>query len=86
MRPPRINVTIERIVLSGVAPDQRDALLAALTGELRRQLAANGARQALGASRNVAKLRAQPLRIGYDAGGTTLGRQIGRNLSGALKS
>lgn len=86
MRTPRIELTIDRLVLGGVAPAQRKALLGVLTAELRRLLAAEGSRQALGASRNVAQVRAQPLRVGFDAGGGGMGRQIARSLDRALKS
>jgi hypothetical protein len=86
MRPPRVHLTIDRLVLGGVAPAQREAVLEVLAAELGGLLASKGARQALGGSRSLAQARAQPFRIEARDGGVGLGREIARGLHGALKS
>jgi hypothetical protein len=59
-RPQRVHVTIDRLVLRGFPPDQRDVIAAGLTRELIDLLTAPG-RRALGTSRSVARL--QPKRF-----------------------
>ena len=86
VRPPRIRLTIDRLALRGVEPAQRDAVLRALTGELQRLLAEDGALRALGGSRSVAQARAQPIVVGPGAGAAGIGRQLARGLNGALRS
>ena len=84
MKVPRIHLTIDRLVLNGVAPGQQHALVAALTAELRRRLAAPGGTAALGAGRHLAKLPSAPLRTS-GKGGHALGIAAARGIDGALK-
>jgi hypothetical protein len=56
----RITVTIDRLVLRGFAPAQRDAIASALQAELARQLAEPG--QGFGPSRSLAAVRAELMR------------------------
>ena len=84
MNAPRIHLGIERLVLSGVAPDQRQAVVAALTAELQRRLATPGGAAALGGNRHLAKLRTEPLRVS-DGSGAALGIAAARGIDGALK-
>jgi hypothetical protein len=57
-RAPRISVTIDRLVLRGFAPAQRDAIANALQAELGRQLAESGRAGLLTDSRATPALRA----------------------------
>ena len=83
MKPPRLSLSIDRLVLHGVAPAQREAVVAALAAELERQLAMPGAAAALGADRHVASLPAQPVPA-RDTRPATLGTAGARGLVGAL--
>jgi hypothetical protein len=72
-RPPRINATIDRLVLRGFAPSQRDAIAAALAAELQYQLKLPST-HALLSSRSEAVMKGgsiasqpHPSRIGREA-------------------
>jgi hypothetical protein len=84
-RPPRVNVTIGRLVLRGFAAEQRDAIAAALTDELQRQFSDRAAVQEFG-SRSVALLRAAPIRVARGAEPRQIGAQAGRRLGGSIQS
>jgi hypothetical protein len=84
MKAPRIHLTIDRLVLNGVAPGQQQALVAALTAELQRRLATPGSAATLGVGRHLAKLYAAPLRPA-GSGGHALGVAAARGIDGALK-
>ena len=60
-RPQRVHVIIDRLVLRGFPPEQRDVIAAGLRRELINLLAAPEGRRALGTSRSVARL--QPKRL-----------------------
>jgi len=79
MKAPQVHLTIDRLVLRGVPGDRRDALVAALTAELRQRLAAPGASQALGASRRHAALAAAPSRAPSGSAAS-----LGQAFAGAL--
>ena len=85
MRAPQVHLTIDRLVLNGIAPAQRQAVAAALTAELQRRLAIPGGAAALGTDRHLAKLPAQPLRVANGAGAAALGVAAARGIDGALK-
>jgi hypothetical protein len=84
VKSPRITLTIDRLVLDGVAPSQRDAVVAALAAELEARLALPGAIQALGGERHLASAPAQPVRT-RGAGAKALGSAAARGIAGALK-
>jgi hypothetical protein len=84
MKAPRIHLTIDRLVLNGVAREQQYVLVAALTAELQRRLAAPGGTAALGAGRHLAKLQSAPLTTRGN-GGHALGVAAARGIDGALK-
>ena len=81
---PRIHLTIDRLVLNGVAPGQQHALVAALTSELERRLAIPGSTTALGSGRHLAKLRPATV-SSRGAGAQALGVAAARGVEGALK-
>jgi len=83
MSAPRISLSIDRLVLHGVAASERPALVAALTAELERRLATPGAASALGGDRHLASVPAPPVRS-PGRGASDLGRAAGRGLAGAL--
>ena len=79
MSPPRIQLSIGRLILNGFGADQRDAIVSALTIELQRQLTAPGGIQSLGGSRSMAKLRptsAAPAHPGPQGVGIRAARQL----------
>jgi hypothetical protein len=84
-RPPRVNVTIDRLVLRGFAPEQRDAIAAALTQELSAQLG-DPATQQLGSSRSLASVRAAKASPASPATPQAIGRQAGRGLARSIRS
>ncbi len=57
-RPPRITLTIDRLVLRGFSPRQRDAIAGALQAELQRQLADPAQAEMLTRSRATPALKA----------------------------
>ena len=81
---PRIHLTIDRLVLNGVAPGQQHAVVAAFTAELERRLATPGGATALGAGRSLAKVQSRPLRAD-GSGGHAIGVAAARGIEGALK-
>lgn len=72
MKPQRVTLTIDRLVLDGIAPAQRQAVVAALAAEMERCLAVPGAAYALGAGRHLASVPVQPVRA-QGAGAAALG-------------
>ena len=60
-RPQRVRLTIDRLVLRGFAPDQRDTILAGLQAELAASLATRAATRALADSKSIARLRPAPV-------------------------
>lgn len=93
MSAPRIHLHIDRLVLRGVEPAQREALVESLHAELRERLMLPGAARQLGRARLVATLPAKPTVVvanadaaGLDAGpGAGLGRHFGAALVAGLK-
>jgi hypothetical protein len=61
MKPQRVTVTIDRLVLRGVAPAERDAITAGLAAELHAQFADPAAARPIESSRSIAQLRAAPI-------------------------
>jgi hypothetical protein len=58
-RPQRVTVTIDRLMLRGFAPHERDTIAAGLAAELRAQFADAQAVRALGGSRRIATVRSR---------------------------
>ena len=83
-RPPRVNVTIDRVVLRGFPADQRDAIAAGLMREMRERLSDPGAQQ-FGASRSLASLHAAPMNVTSPAAPQTIGAQAGRRLARSIR-
>ena len=83
MNAPRVILHIDRLVLRGVAPEQRDALVGALREELGRRLADPAYRKAL-SSRQVAGVGPAPLAV-RGASGEGLGRQSARLIAKGIR-
>lgn len=75
MSGPHVHLEIDRLVLRGFEPDQREAILAALTAELRQQLSDPDGLRSWGGNRTLAKLA--PAAVASHP--TTNSRQIGIN-------
>jgi hypothetical protein len=80
---PRVILHIDRLVLRGVAAEQRNALVAALRDELGRRLADPAYRDAL-ASRHVARVGPAPLAV-RGSSGEGLGRQSARLIAKGIR-
>ncbi|TPQ34853.1 hypothetical protein C2U70_16005 [Bradyrhizobium guangdongense] len=85
-RPPRVHVTIDRLVLRGFPPEQRDAITAGLTGELIAQLGNPATAQQLRASRSLASLRTAPVQLAAAATPQAIGAGAGRRLVRSIPS
>lgn len=83
MNAPRVILHIDRLVLRGVAPEQRDALVRALRQELGRRLAEPAYREAL-SSRHVVKVATAPLAV-RGPSGEALGRQSARLIARGIR-
>ncbi len=81
----RINLTIDRLVLRGIAREQRDAVAGALVAELQRQLAVPGVATTFGGSRSIAGLRSAPMQAAGGASGVAIGTAVARGIDGVLK-
>jgi hypothetical protein len=82
--PPRINVTIDRLVLRGFAPEQRDGIAQGLEAELRRQLGDPTQAALFAHSRSDAVLRAGTVRGRHDA--HAIGAAAARRIADGLPS
>lgn len=83
MNAPRVILHIDRLVLRGVAPEQRDALVGALHEELGRRLADPAYREAL-SSRHVARVGQAPLTV-RGSSGEGIGRQSARLIAKGIR-
>jgi len=77
----RVTLTIDRLVLRGFAPDQRDTITAALTAELEQQLQ-GAAPECLSQSRSLATINAGTVPPQWHAGG--IGTGAARHIVGSL--
>jgi hypothetical protein len=82
----RVHVTIDKLVLRGGEPDQRQTLVEALQNELSRALGDSAMRAAWARSQHmpVMRLGSMPLEPGR-SGSRKLGAGIARAISGGLK-
>jgi hypothetical protein len=85
-RPQRVNVTIDRLVLRGFAPEQRDAIAAGLQAELQKQLGDPATGGQFGDSRSLASLRQRPMTLAAAAKPQQIGAQAGRQLARSIRS
>jgi len=83
-RAQRVHVTIDRLVLRGFPPEQRDLIAAGLTRELIAQFSTNA--QQFHASRSVASLRAAPANLAAPATPQAIGALAGRRLARSISS
>ncbi len=83
---PRINVTIDQLVLRGFPADRRDAIAAALAAELRQQWTDPGAIERLGAGRSLELVRARPISLAADAKPQQAGAEAGRAIARSIQS
>jgi len=84
--PQRIDLTIDRLVLRGFAPEQRDAIAAGLAAELRRQFSDPASARQFGASRSLASLRATPVTPASQATPQQIGARTARQLARSIQS
>lgn len=85
MTTPRIHLHIDRLVLRGVPPTQRDALVAALRAQLQSQLASPGMASDLGAARHVARVHAQSAVQAAGTDAAAMGRAFADGMLAGLK-
>jgi hypothetical protein len=83
--PPRIVVTIDRLVLRGFPATQRDAIAAGVVAELQRQLSTPAAGGQFGDSRSLVSLRAKPMTLATAAKPQQIGAQAGRQLARSIR-
>lgn len=81
-RPQRVTVTIDRLVLRGFAPHERDAIATGLAAELRAQFGDAAATQQIESSRSIAQLRTAPIAAAArpQETGTRAGRALARSV------
>lgn len=84
-RPQRVNVTIDRLVLRGFAPEQRDAIAKGLIGELSAQFGDPANARQFETSRSLAALRARPMTLTAAARPQQIGVQAGRRLVRSIR-
>ena len=82
---PRINVTIDRLVLRGFPADQRDAIAAALAAELRQQWAYPAAVERLGGGRSQESVRTRPIGLAAVAKPHQVGAEAGRAIARSIR-
>jgi hypothetical protein len=85
-RPQRVHVTIDRLLLRGFPPEQRDAIAAGLTRELVAQLSDPATTQQLRVSRSLASLRTAPVQLARSATPQAIGEGAGRRLARSILS
>ncbi|MES1149588.1 MAG: hypothetical protein ABUL53_10430 [Bradyrhizobium guangdongense] len=85
-RPQRVQITIDRLVLRGFPPEQRDAITAGLTRQLVAQLGNPATAQQLRVSRSLASLRTAPVQLGTSATPQAIGEGAGRRLARSIPS
>jgi hypothetical protein len=78
----RLTLTIDRLRLHGVAPEDAPALVAALQGALERSLADETARHHAWSSAALAELRPDRVRVG--GGPHRMGRALGQAMATEL--
>lgn len=83
MTPRSIRVTIDRLVLRGFPPHQRDAIAAALIAELERELGLSTG--TLGSSRSEHRMRPAPLKLAGTSSAKDIGAAAGRGLARSLR-
>jgi len=78
-RPPRIDITIERLVLRGLSREQRNAVVAHLKAGLLGEMILADPRTLAG-NRSLAGLRPAPLRLATAGSAVALGTAAGRSI------
>ena len=83
---PRINVTIERLVLRGFAAEQRDGIAAGLIAELRNQFSDPATAPQFRESQSRASVRAAPVALASPATPRQIGARGARQLARSIRS
>jgi hypothetical protein len=78
---PRINVTIDRLLLRGFPAEQRDAIAAGIAAELQQQWQDPAVVDRFGSSRSLDTVRAHPIRLAAEARPQQVGAQVGRAIA-----
>jgi len=84
--PPRIRVTVDRLVLGGFDARQGPAIARALQTALRAALAAPGGSAALGTGRSLASMRLPALRFGASPSPADVGGRAARAIAKGIGS
>ena len=82
-RAPAIHLVVDRVVLRGVAPEQREALIQALQDEIRARLASSGELDSLGSSRSQAGVQ-RTVDVAGPSDAATLGATFAQGLHAEL--
>ena len=85
-RVPRINVTIDRLVLRGFAAEHRDAIAAGLAAELHRQLSDPEVAGEFAASRSIAAVPAVPVTLTKEAKPDRIGAVAAQRVARSVRS
>jgi hypothetical protein len=83
-KPYNIELHIEELVLHGFSPRDRDAIGAALQGELARLFAEQGAHPALRQTREVEKVDGGSFSMRAEAKAASIGTQVAQSIYGGL--
>ena len=84
-KPYNIELHIEELVLHGFSPSDRDAIGAAIQGELARLFAEQGLHPALQQARAVEKVDGGSFTLRAGAKAATIGTQVGQMVYGSLQ-
>lgn len=84
MRPARLELHIEELVLHGFAPGDRQAVADALQGELARLFAERGLPSALAQRGEVTRLDAGSFPVAPRSGAAAVGAQVAQAVHGGL--
>ena len=84
IKPYNIELHIEELVLHGFSPGDRDAIGAAILGELARLFAEQGAHPALQQTRAVEKVDGGSFTMRAGAKAATVGTQVAQSVYGGL--
>lgn len=84
--PARIRITIDALMLRGIAPEQRLALVAGLQSELGRLFAAPEAVAALKESRSIESLPLRRMQVAAESSPAQMGALAARHIARGLAS
>ena len=83
---PRVTVTIDRLVLRGFAPEQRDGIAGSFVAELQSQFGDLASGNQFGDRRSLASLQAKPATLPAAAKPQQIGAHAARALARSIRS